>query len=154
MSWINTPGMITVMLMLVPNIVYAFKRRDVENHCSSFAMNLVEQVGRYGSMFLMAFNIGILEAGFGSKTCFLVWMVSMIVLLLAYWVGWFLYFRNSRPAYALTLAIIPSMIFMLSGMLMRHWLLLPFAVLFAVGHIHVTCRNAFGSQKGEGNADV
>ena len=65
-SWINIFGLIIVALLLIPNIIYAFKFRGVENQCRSSAMNKLEQIGRYGCMFLMIFNIGILEFSFSS----------------------------------------------------------------------------------------
>ena len=43
--------------------------------------------------------------------------------------------------YALALAILPTCIFLLSGVLLRHWLLVCSAVLFGIGHIFVTQRN-------------
>ena len=43
---------------------------------------------------------------------------------------------------ALSLAIIPACIFLLSGLLLRHWLLAGFAILFAIAHIYVTRQNA------------
>ena len=45
--------------------------------------------------------------------------------------------RGLAPA----LAIIPACIFLLSGALLKHWLLVGFAVLFATGHIYVTAKN-------------
>ena len=53
-----------------------------------------------------------------------------------------LYFKRKSRARALALAILPVCIFLLSGLLLRHWLLVSFAVLFAVGHIYVTWKNA------------
>ena len=44
------------------------------------------------------------------------------------------------------LAVLPSCIFLLSGILLRHWLLVGFAVLFAIGHIYVTLKNANAQQ--------
>lgn len=43
---------------------------------------------------------------------------------------------------ALVLAILPACIFLLSGILLRHWLLVGFAVMFTVGHFYVTKKNA------------
>lgn len=143
MSWINVPGMLVVMLMLLPNIVYAFRNNGAENRCHSVAMNLIEQIGRYGSMFLMAFNIGVLENGFPSKVAFLSWLFAIALLMLGYWICWAFYLRNRRRGYALTLAILPSLMFLLSGILQRHWLLTLFAVLFSTGHIYVTVCNAW-----------
>lgn len=154
MSWINTFGMTFVVLMLLPNIIYEFKHKGSENLCKNLLMNLVEQVGRYGSMFLMAFNIGILETGLSSKDTFLVWFFAMIALLMAYYVCWIPYYRNARPAFALALAIIPSLMFILSGILQRHWLLLVFAVLFSFGHIYITAYNAIQSPSEHGDSNI
>ena len=44
----------------------AVKEKNQENKCTNKLMNLVEQIGRYGSMFLMVFNIGLAE-----KLCYL-----------------------------------------------------------------------------------
>ena len=39
------------------------------------------------------------------------------------------------------LAVLPACLFLLSGLTLRHWLLVGFAALFAVGHIYVTKKN-------------
>lgn len=127
--------------MLIPNIIYAFKFKGAENKCKNKVMNFLEQIGRYGSMFLIVFNIGILEFGFSSKLAFLIWLVSMFVLMIAYWVGWVLYFKRPVLTYAMALAIIPSLIFLLIGVFLRHYLLVVFAVIFAVGHVYVSYGN-------------
>ena len=56
--------------------------------------------------------------------------------------------RKRSAAKALTLAVLPSCIFLMSGILLRHWLLAGFAVLFAIGHIYVTLKNAQAQQSG------
>jgi hypothetical protein len=154
MDWINTLGMLVVLLMLLPNIVYAFRYKGAENRCHSVVMNLIEQVGRYGSMFLLSFNIGVAENGFSSKTAFAVWLLSMGVLMLGYWIGWLFYFRKPLPVLALALAILPSLMFLLSGILQRHWLLLLTAMLFTAGHIYVTVCNAWATTGSHGGGNV
>ena len=65
-SWLNIWGLIIVALLLIPNIIYAVKQKNRENKCTNKCMNILEQIGRYGSMFLMVFNIGLAEFGFSS----------------------------------------------------------------------------------------
>ena len=48
-GWINVFGAIIVILMLIPNIVYAIKNKDETNLCTNRFMNIIEQVGRYAS---------------------------------------------------------------------------------------------------------
>ena len=43
-SWINTFVLVMVVLLLIPNIIYGFKFRNVKNQCRNSAMNMLEQV--------------------------------------------------------------------------------------------------------------
>ena len=140
-SWINIFGLIIVVLLLIPNIIYAFKFRGVENQCRSSAMNKLEQIGRYGCMFLMIFNIGILEFSFSSIGMFLFYTVGNVVLLIAYWIIWMLFFQKQDNWKRMALAIIPTVLFLMSGIALRHILLIIMAVIFGIGHIYVTKAN-------------
>ena len=141
MNWVNLFGLVFVVLLLVPNIIYAFKFRNQQNRCTNKFMNAIEQIGRYGCMFLMVFNIGIAEFGFCSKAAYLVYLTGNSLLMLSYWIIWFLYFKRQTYWKQLALAIIPTCLFLLSGITMRHYLLVIFAVIFGAGHIFVTIKN-------------
>ena len=39
---------------------------------------------------------------------------------------------------ALLLALLPALLFLLSGLTLRHWLLAAFALLFGICHVRVT----------------
>lgn len=142
MSWLNVFGLVFVVLLLIPNIIYAVKYRDVENLCKNKVMNVLEQIGRYGSMFLMVFNIGIAEFGFVSTNAFLIYFLGSIVLMLAYWIIWIIFFVNQSMWNRMALAIIPTLLFLLSGCTLRHILLIITAIVFGIGHIYVTYINA------------
>lgn len=141
MNWINIFGLIIVALMLVPNIIYAYRNKNIENKCNNQIINILEQIGRYGSMLLMVFNIGIFEFGFKSEKNFLVWFISMKILLILYWAFWILYLKTPKMLFAMLLAIIPSIIFVFSGLILRHGLLAIFGIIFSFGHIFVTYQN-------------
>ena len=111
-------------------------------------MNIVEQVGRYACIVLMWLPLLVWEFGFQSVFELLLYLAGNGALLLAYWIVYVLYMRKRTTARALTLAVLPSCIFLLSGILLRHWLLAGFAVLFATGHIYVTLKNAQAQQSG------
>ncbi len=140
-GWINVFGAVIVVLMLIPNIVYAVKNKDEKNLCTDRLMNIIEQVGRYACIVLMWLPLFIWKFGFGSVEAFLIYMFGNGALLAAYWVVYAFYLRRKNIGLALTLAIIPTGIFLLSGVLLRHWALVLFAVIFAVGHIYVTWIN-------------
>ena len=140
-GWINLFDLILVILLLIPNIVYALKNRDEQNKCQNRIMNILEQIGRYGCMFLMIFNIGIAEFGFLSVGAFLVYLFGSILLMISYWITWVLYFRKKTYGRQIALAVIPTILFLLCGITMLHILLIIFAVLFGIAHIYVTNKN-------------
>ena len=141
MSWINVFGLIFVVLLLIPNSIYAIKVKDLQNKCTNKIMNIVEQIGRYGSMFLMVFYIGLTEFGFASVFEFLIYLFGNTVLLISYWIIWVLYFKKQTYVKQISLAVIPTGLFLLSGITLHHYLLILFALTFGVGHIYVTNKN-------------
>ena len=140
-EWLNVFGLIFVVLLLIPNVVYAIKNKNQKNKCSNRLMNILEQIGRYACMFLMVFNIGIAEFGFGSAGTFLVYIIGNIILMAVYWIIWILYFKQQSFGKQIALAVIPALLFLLSGITMRHYLLIVFAVVFGVSHVYVTSKN-------------
>lgn len=140
-NWLNVFGLIFVVLLLIPNIIYAIKMGNQQNKCTNKIMNVLEQVGRYGCMFLMVFHIGIVEFGFNSVGAFLIYIFGNALLMITYWIIWMLYFHKQTYWKQISLAVIPTSIFLLSGITMRHYLLIIFGVVFGIGHIYVTNRN-------------
>lgn len=140
-GWINVFGLCIVIAMLIPNIIYALKFRGAENKCTNKVMNVIEQIGRYGCMLLLVLHIGKDGFAFGSVAAFLIYLVGNALLLLGYWLVWILYFIRQSRWKSMALAILPTMIFMLSGITLQHVLLIIAAILFGVGHIYVTWKN-------------
>ena len=141
-GWINIFGAIIVILMLIPNIVYAIKNKNEKKPCPNRFMNIIEQIGRYACMMLMWLPLAVWKFGFASVFEMVLYMACNGMLLTAYWISFAVYMKRRSVPLALVLAILPACIFLLSGILLRHWLLVGFAVLFAVGHIYVTYHNA------------
>lgn len=138
---INLFGGIIVVLMLLPNIVYAVRFRDAENKCTNRLLNILEQVGRYASMALMVLPLGVWKFGFPSVADMLIYVIGNGALLLTYYILWAVYFRRQSAAVSVALAIVPTLMFLLSGFTLRHWLLAVAAIIFGIGHIAVTWQN-------------
>ncbi len=145
-GWINVFGAGIVVLMMIPNIIYWAQNRNERNTCTNRFMNRVEQIGRYACIILMWLPLLIWEFGFSSVHEMLLYLFGNGCLLAAYWIIFAFYLKRKSAKTALALAVIPSCIFILSGLLLRHWLLAGFACLFAVGHIYVTQKNTAGSE--------
>ena len=141
-GWINVFGAVIVVLMLIPNIVYAIKNKGEKNLCANRFMNIVEQVGRYACIVLMWMPLLVWKFGFASVLDMMLYMACNGLLLAAYWIAFAFYMKRRTVRLAIVLAVLPSCIFLLSGILLQHWLLAGFAVVFAIGHIYVTYKNA------------
>lgn len=141
-GWLNLTGFLIITLMMIPNILFTLRNRNMENKCPSRPVIVLEQIGRYGSMTLMVFPLLVWEFGFSSVATLIVWTALCALMLLAYFICWGLYFRRPSLKTALWLAILPSGIFILRGFFLHHWLLLVFGIIFAFGHIYITsCNN-------------
>lgn len=140
-NWLNIFGIIIVLLMLIPNIIYVIRFPGQKNKSENQVMNILEQAGRYASMFLMIFNIGIGEMGFSSLGLFFAYFLGNAILLLAYWIVWILFFIKRSNGKSIALAVIPTGIFLLSGLTLEYILLIISALVFGIAHIYVTYKN-------------
>lgn len=140
-GWFNGYGLVFLILLLIPNILYAVKCKDVTNKCTDKWALIMEQIGRYGSMFFMVFTIGSLTQGWASVTEFFIYLLGSAILLLAYWIVWMLFFVGQKVWKSMMLAIIPTLLFLIGGITMRNIPAVVLAVVFGIGHIYVTYKN-------------
>ena len=147
-GWINVFGAVIVILMLIPNIGYAIKNKGEKNYCTNLFMNIIEQIGRYACIVLMWLPLLVWKFGFASVFEMILYLACNGLFLAVYWIAFAVYMNRKSLKLALVLAIVPACIFIFSGILLRHWLLAGFAILFAVGHIYVTYKNAVHRRAG------
>ncbi|SFQ29173.1 hypothetical protein SAMN02910358_01426 [Lachnospiraceae bacterium XBB1006] len=105
MGWPNVWGLCIVILLLIPNIIYAIKAKGQQNQCKNKWMNCLEQVGRYGCMIFMILNFE--KMGFFSAEAFVVYMFGNILLLLSYGIIWIMFFCKKTYWKQTALAVIP-----------------------------------------------
>ena len=132
-----------VVLLLIPNLIYALRHKGGGISSPNRAINLLEQIGRFGCMIFMVVPLGVKggEFGFYSWEGLIVWGAGTMLLLLAYYVCWgFFAWRPGRKL-ALALALIPCGIFLLSAVLLRHWVLAVFTGLFTGTHLYIVRHN-------------
>jgi len=106
-GWINAFGGGIVVLMLIPNIVYAVKNKDEKNLCTNKLMNIIEQVGRYACIVLMWLPLLVWEFGFNSVNDMLLYVLANSVLVVLYWLVFAKYLKEKTKITALVLAVIP-----------------------------------------------
>ncbi|MCQ2563411.1 MAG: hypothetical protein MJ128_02825 [Mogibacterium sp.] len=139
-GWINLFGAIIVLLIIIPNIIYALrKKNETEAPDVPQYLTVCEQTGRYGCIILMWLPLMVWEFGFKSNEEFVIYLFLNGILIIIYYLYWAGYFKQKTLKKGLVLAIIPTTIFLVSALLLRHWLLAFFALLFGFAHIRITC---------------
>lgn len=143
MEWLNVFGLVMVAVIMIPNILFAMKCKDrFVNKWNNKSVETVEQIGRFGCFGFMIINIPGTWFGWWSDEAFAVYLVVDAVLVTLYCVIWAVCFRKSSVFRALALSIIPSVLFLFSGIMSRSILLTIAAVLFAPSHILISYQNA------------
>lgn len=143
MEWLNVFGLVMVAVIMIPNILFAMKCKDgFVNKWNNKSVETVEQISRFGCFGFMIINIPGTWFGWWSDEAFAVYLVVDAVLVTLYCVIWAVCFRKSSVFRALALSIIPSVLFLFSGIMSRSILLTIAAVLFAPSHILISYQNA------------
>lgn len=143
MEWCNVFGLIFMAVILIPNILFAVKCKDgFENKWKNRTVETVEQIGRFGCFGFMIFNIPGTWFGWWSDEAFAVWLVVDALLVGLYCLVWIVCFRKTGLFRALALSILPSVLFLFSGIMTRSVLLTISALLFAPAHIAISWQNA------------
>lgn len=140
-NWINIFGGVIVLLILIPNIIYALKNKEVTPEKSNIVIRITEQVGRYACMLLMIVPLFVGEFGFSPLELMFNYLIGNLILLVFYYIFWVLFAKNKSLDKALALAAIPTLIFINSAISVKHWTLLVFALLFGASHIYITYKN-------------
>ncbi len=130
-------------IIMIPNIIYAIKHKnDVASAYANKKVVIAEQIGRYGCFALMIFNIPYTYLNFWFDHALAVYLSANGVLCLAYLIFWVVCWKQNGILKALSLSIIPSCIFLFSGIILAYIPLIAFSILFAISHIFISCKNA------------
>ena len=142
MEYINVFGLVFMVVIMVPNIIFALRNKDsFENIYHNKALETAEEIGRYGCFVFMIFRIPSLTFGWWSDEAFAIYLVVDVILILLYCLIWALCFRKESLFRSLSLSVIPSIVFIFSGIMMRSIPLILFSLLFAPSHITISVKN-------------
>ena len=100
-GWINVFGAAIVILMLIPNIIYAINHKDEKNLCDNRLMNITEQVGRYACIILMWLPLLIWKFGFTGIAGMILYLAGNAVMLAVYWIIFAGYMKEKHRRYPL-----------------------------------------------------
>lgn len=139
LNLINFIQVAVIWLLIIPDLLFSIHKEKKEA-AKPDAASITEQFGRYVSMILMILPLGVWEFGFMSSEETLIYFIGNGILLAAYIALYVLFFKKQTFARAMVLSILRISVFLLCGILLRHWFLVVFAVIFAVGHLSVTVK--------------
>ncbi len=143
MEWINVFGLVFLVVIMIPNILYAIRHTDgFQNKWQNRAVEMLEQIGRIGCFSFMIFNIPGTWFGWTSEEAFAVYLITDVILVIVYCIIWIVCFNKSSMFRAIALSVIPSVLFLFSGIMSRSVLLIVAATLFAPCHILISYKNA------------
>lgn len=108
-----------------------------------FWIGIIESLGRYACMILMIVPFGVLKFEFSNKENFMIYTVGNIALLVAYWLVWSLFLKKRTFKRAIILAILPTCIFLLTGLTLDHWWLVLASLVFGVCHAGITLESVW-----------
>ena len=143
MNWFNIYGLIFIVIIMIPNIVFALKCKDgfVNKYNNKF-VELFEQIGRFGSFIFMILNIPKTYFGFYFNNGLILYLIVDSILVALYCLIWAICFKKPSVFRALALSIIPSILFLYSGVMIRSILLIIFSLIFVPCHILISYKNA------------
>ncbi len=143
MNGLNVFGLIMIAVIMIPNIIFAIRYKEgFVNKWSNKFVEVVEQMGRFGCFVFMIVNIPGTWFGWLSDKAFTIYLIVDIILVILYCSIWIICFKNNSIFRALALSIIPSVLFLFSGIMSRSILLIIASTLFAPSHILLSYKNA------------
>lgn len=141
----NPWGFLFLSIIMIPNIIFAIKNKEAfENSIQKKwfkILEIFEQIGRYGCFFCMMFNISGTYFGFSSNFSFRIYLIINGILIFSYCLIWITHFRKNNLFRGISLSVIPSIIFLFSGVISKSILLIIFAIIFAPCHIAISILN-------------
>lgn len=143
MNALNIFGLIMIAVIMIPNIIFAIRYREgFENKWNNKIVAVAEQIGRFGCFAFMIVNIPGTWFGWWSDETFAIYLIVDTILVILYCTIWIICFKNNSIFRALALSIIPSVLFLFSGIMSQSILLIVASILFAPSHILLSYKNA------------
>lgn len=139
---VNVYGLIIAVMLLVPHIIYVRTHTYDKNKFTNRAMVYIDRTGRFFSLFLMAFNLGVLEQGFTEPKALMerFWMITVGVLTLVYLLLWLLFFKTGSKGVALAITFVSAFIIIFSGIIQVKTLLMTAGIVYLIGELYMFSR--------------
>ncbi len=143
MNWFNYYGLIFIVIIMIPNIIAMFiNRNSFQSLYHNKIAEIFEQIGRYCCFILMIFNIPYTWFVFYFTHGLTVYIIVNSIFVFTYCLLWIILWKRNGMAKAILLSVIPSLVFIFSGIILAYTLLIAFSIIFSVTHILISVKNA------------
>ncbi len=143
MKYVNLYGLVFIIIITIPNIIFAIKCKDgFTNKFHNKIIEILEQIGRFGCFIFMIVNVPHTSFSFKSDEAFALYLIIDSILVFLYCLIWLICFKKNSVFRSLALSIIPSILFIFSGIISNYILLIAFSLIFAPTHILISYKNA------------
>ena len=141
MGAFNYIGLIIIVVMMIPNLIYMFVNRNTNVQVyTDKKLDTLEQIGRYGCFACMIVNFPYTYFDFWFKNAELIYIIVCAVLLACYLLCWIIFWKKTTMFKVLALSVLPSMMFLFTGIMLGSLLLLFFTLVFAPTHFIIGYR--------------
>ena len=141
MDWFNWIGLIIIAMIMLPNVVYSITKKEEFSNTTCKMLLAFEQIGRFGCIIFMTFNLPYTYFNFWFNHALLVYIIINAVLTLTYVALFFATWNQKSWFKVISLSLLPSLIFLFSGVALINIPLIIFAVIFTTCHVMVSVKN-------------
>ncbi len=136
---VNWYGLALAVVLALPHIVCRKNNPFSESGCSNRAMLTLDRMGRFGSLFLLSFHLGVLEKGFTQPKELMqqFWMIATAVLAAAYLLLRVVFSKREKKQIAILIVASSAAVVILSGILQVNTLLLTAGIVYLIGELYI-----------------
>lgn len=143
MEWLSIEGIMIMCIIMIPNIIFALTHKDgLMNQYHYPLIETCEQIGRFSSFALMIIHIPMFMKGFWFPHAHMIYQCINVIFCFLYCFFWIIYWNKDCLIKSLLLSIIPSLMFILNGVVLCYIPLIVVSLLFAWSHIWISYQNA------------
>lgn len=140
MGWFNYFGLIIMAVIMLPNILWAIRKKQTSVAYINKTVGLLEQIGRYGCFILMIFNIPYTYLNFWFENALIIYLTVNGTFCILYLLFWIIYWNRNNLVKGLSLSILPTLMFLFCGIVLAYIPLVIFSALFGICHIYLSCK--------------
>ena len=142
-GWITVFGGITVLLLVIPQIIYQIRFKNRKRRRVPDAIPIIEK-GLWGlCCVLTIMNASFLKYGFDSNILFIIYLLGNVVLFFIYYIVWISFFIKPSFGKRVTAAVVAVLVFCLSGVTLTDIFLIVAASLFGTCHIYLVSQDEY-----------